>query len=118
MIMRVLVIICLAAVLGAGCQSGRIPCPKPGAKTSKKVPKRMKSYALINNTEMRDAEAKVNTKPNDSRYIGNVTVEEWDCPEPGRKKYLPRSVRKNIRKNFVRMSDEQRKAQADSVSDN
>src|SRR5690606_35519786 len=106
MFMRVLMIICLAAVLGVGCQSGRIPCPKPGAKTSKKVPKRMKSYALIQNSEMRNAEAKGSAKPNDSRYVGNVSVEEWDCPEPGRKKYLPRHVKKNIRKNYARMSDE------------
>ncbi len=116
--MRVLLVLLVAALLGTGCQTGRIPCPKPGAKTSKKVPKRMKSYALMNTSETRAPEAKAGTKPSDSRYVSNVTVEEWDCPEPGSKKYLPKHIRKNIRKNFARMSDERMKARIDSLSRN
>lgn|SRR5690606_33512699 len=115
--MRVLLILCMAALLGMSCQSGRIPCPKPGAKTSRKLPKRMKSYALTKPSEVR-AEAKAQSKPGDSRYVSNVTVEEWDCPEPGSKKYLPKHVRKNIRKNFARMSDERMKARTDSLTRN
>ncbi len=114
--MRVLILLCIVALLGVGCQSGRIPCPKPGGKTSKKVPKRMKSYALLNTAEARTQEARSGTKPNDTRFVSNVNVEEWDCPEPGGKKYLPKRIRKNIRKNYDRLSDERRKAQTDSLA--
>jgi hypothetical protein len=43
-------------------------------------------------------------KPKD-KFVQNVTIEEWDCPRPGKKRYLPRSVKYNIRKNERRIHE-------------
>jgi hypothetical protein len=40
-----------------------------------------------------------NWKKPKEKIVQNVSIEEWDCPRPGKKKYMPRSVKQNIRKN-------------------
>lgn len=46
------------------------------------------------------------TKPYRSniQFVDHVSVEEWDCPKPGAKKYMPKAVKENIRKNFRKMN--------------
>jgi hypothetical protein len=46
--------------------------------------------------------------------ITHVSVEEWDCPQPGKKKYMPKQVKQNIRKNMKRISSDKQN-EADSV---
>jgi hypothetical protein len=41
---------------------------------------------------------------NDIRVIQNISVEEWDCPRPEAKKYMPKSIKENIRKNLKKMN--------------
>jgi hypothetical protein len=43
-------------------------------------------------------------------------MEEWDCPRPGSKKYLPKSVKDNIKKNKRKFEEDVRQSKADSVS--
>jgi hypothetical protein len=47
--------------------------------------------------------------------IQSVSVEEWDCPRPGQKKYMPKSVKENIRKNLKKVTKDSGN-KADSVS--
>jgi len=35
--------------------------------------------------------------------VKSITVEEWNCPKPGEKKVMPRSVKENIRKNLKKV---------------
>lgn len=56
-------------------------------------------------------------KPADVHFIQNISVEEWDCPKPGAKHYLPKSIKENIRRNWKKFeSDAKRKHQVDSVA--
>ncbi|HTF16423.1 MAG TPA: hypothetical protein VK658_00050 [Chryseolinea sp.] len=57
-----------------------------------------------------------NTRPGSEHYIKNVSMEEWDCPRPGSKKYMPKSVKDNIRKNKKKFERDLRQNQADSLS--
>jgi hypothetical protein len=101
-------------IFSMGCQTGRIPCPK-GPKASK--PKKYKSYGtLMARAQQPVVEDKTKQlkKPN-PRYIQSVSVEEWDCPEPGKKKYLPRNVKSNIKRNYKRIQNEQVHAKRDSL---
>jgi hypothetical protein len=55
------------------------------------------------------------TRGSDQKVVSNVSVEEWDCPQPGKRKYMPRQVKANIRKNFEKINAA-RKEQADSLA--
>lgn len=98
-------VVALLVLLCFGCQTGYIPCPKFKAKSGQK---RYKSYpAFYSSAQPAKVEDRADLrdiKPAE-RYVGSVSLEEWDCPEPGSKKYLPRSVKKNIRNNARRMND-------------
>ena len=65
----------------------------------------------------RDGEKKdVKTpKIQQERYIKSVTEEEWDCPQPGTKRYLPKHVKENIRRNFQKMTEEQHSTEQDTT---
>jgi hypothetical protein len=47
--------------------------------------------------------------------VDNISVEEWDCPRPGSKKYMPKSVKDNIKKNLHKINKDS-KTKADSVT--
>ena len=111
LIASLLIIIC------AACQMGRIPCPKietvklrksfraPASSLSAKI-----SPAPESDIQRRDS------RPSEVRFINNISVEEWDCPKPGAKHYMPKSVKENIRKNWKKFeSDARKKNVADSV---
>lgn len=113
--MYVRFILLLFALLTA-CQSGRIACPEPKfAKLKKSTTNRSyysPQFSAANEAEEENRQTK-GTR-NNSRVITHVSVEEWDCPQPGKKKYMPKEVRQNIRKNMKRISSG-KENEADSV---
>jgi hypothetical protein len=106
----------LLIVLLTACQSGRIACPEPKyAKLKKSTAHRSyysPQFAAANEAEEENRQTK-GTRSN-SKMITHVSVEEWDCPQPGKKKYMPKEVRQNIRKNMKRISSD-KETEADSV---
>jgi hypothetical protein len=109
---RVLVLLVL---LCFGCQTGRIPCPKfKSAKSGHHKRYRSYSASLTAKADVKSEEIK-SKKPTDAKYIQHVSVDEWDCPQPGSKKYLPKNVKANIRRNAKRINEDAQKISADSV---
>lgn len=113
----ILILICTA------CQSGRIPCPDARGPRIKKVkvnPKHRPEYTASINTKRAQSETKTQpgqTKDSEDRFVKNVSVEEWDCPRPGEKKYMPRAIKGNIKRNMKKLNeDRQKKAAADSLN--
>jgi hypothetical protein len=101
------------------CQSGRLPCPKPqSAKLQKSGNhKRYKAYYSSLTAKVdEDKESQRKSKSEDPKFVKNVSVEEWDCPEPGSRKYLPKRVKDNIRRNAKKMNQDAAKSTADSVA--
>ena len=104
------VIICMA------CLSGIIPCPKVKPVRAKKT-NIFKSGAMSASAaeEEKPTTSSKRSKGTDQRVISNVSVDEWDCPHPGNRKYMPRRVKANIRKNFEKLNAAQ-KEKADSAA--
>ncbi len=110
--------IVLCVLFFTACQTGRIPCPKPDARKSVKAPKRYKyvrEVSQIRSDETPDEQPMAN-KSRGSKFVGNVSIEEWDCPEPGKKKYLPKKIRNNIQRNYYRVLAGYNDNPRDSVS--
>lgn len=104
-------------VVCSACHSGLIPCPR--VKTAKlQKTYRPPSTSLLSARADKPAEepATQNSRPDSQHYIKNVSVEEWDCPRPGAKKYMPRSVKDNIKKNKKKFEQDLKQTQADSLS--
>lgn len=89
------------------CQVGKIPCPK--VKEAKlRTHYRTTAFSARANTEQPNAEQYQRSK--DSRAtIQNVSLAEWDCPRPGKKRYLPKAVKENIRKNMDKIKSDAKK---------
>lgn len=112
MFIRFLVII---IVLCTACQGGKIPCPK--IKTVKLQKHYRPSAAALSakaNTPETENQVK-EVKTNDVHFIQNISVEEWDCPRPGSKHYMPKSVKENIKRNKKKIESDFKKQQADSL---
>ncbi|MBT1706443.1 hypothetical protein [Chryseosolibacter indicus] len=107
MLIQLLVIVLF---ISAGCQTGKIPCPKVKVDRTKKtfVKKRMKqekegpvTARITPNETVSQSRTTQNirrttpTRP----ALEHVDVEEWDCPKPGMKKNLPKALKDNIKKN-------------------
>ncbi len=107
--------IALLLVFCTGCQVGKIPCPKmKSAKLNKSFRTSSSSLSARANREPESVATNSKVKdarPSDVAFIKNISVEEWDCPKPGGKKYLPKSVKDNIRKNKKKMEDDLKKEQ-------
>ena len=93
------------------CQQGLLPCPK-----SKKV----RAHRLFSHRSSPDAVTASATQPTKAQHfprsgtstvkeIKHVDIEEWDCPKPGTRRYMPKNVKENIKRNLDKIS-------ADSVS--
>lgn len=81
------------------CQRGLIPCPEVEVvRFKEKNAYRQKPVMMAKAKEEPEEKTTTWKKPKD-KFVQNVTIEEWDCPKPGNKKYMPKSVRQNIRKN-------------------
>jgi hypothetical protein len=113
----ILILICTA------CQSGRIPCPDARGPKIRKVrvsSKQKPEYTASINSRRGQAETKTQTgqaKESEGRFVRNVSVEEWDCPRPGEKKYMPRAIKGNIKRNMKKLNeDRKQKAAADSLN--
>lgn len=111
------VLIFVLAALLVGCQGGRIPCPKPkSAKLYKSTPGRHRASYQVAEAETSSAgQSGKQVKATQDRFVRNVSVEEWDCPQPGSRKYLPKSIKQNIRRNARLVQQEQAKAVRDSL---
>ena len=115
----------LILVLCGACQSGKIPCPKI---------KTVKAKKTIIHKNFRQSETSLSAKANetpppgnnkasskttkgtDTKVIRNVSVEEWDCPKPGTRKYMPKTVKENIKRNLKKIkSDRKEQNAADSL---
>jgi hypothetical protein len=102
-------------LLSMGCSSGIIPCPKAETvKVRKANPnKRFAPVASETLSASANEEKPVAKRARaEHRVVQNVSVEEWDCPRPGKKKYMPKKVKENIRRNMERVNA----AKRDSVS--
>lgn len=110
-------IIAILLLFCFGCQTGRIPCPKFKAKSVHHKRYRNYSASLSAKAEVKDPEPEFRTRrAPDNRFVQNISAEEWDCPQPGSKKYLPKNVKENIRRNTKRMRDDFNQAPADSTA--
>lgn len=94
----VLILCCFA------CQSGQIPCPKPKKVKLEKSAKRRMAYELTARAEPEAAKVSPRTTRTTIKEIQHVDIEEWDCPRPGARKYLPKAIKENIKRNMVRVT--------------
>ncbi len=99
--------IILLLLLCSACQMGRIPCPKI-REARLRTHYRPTAFTARANQEQTNAETYQRSK--DPRLtIQNVSLAEWDCPRPGKKKYLPKAVKENIRKNMDKINTDNKK---------
>jgi hypothetical protein len=114
MILRIV----LAILILSSCQSGRIPCPQlKGPRLAKSHPGPRTYSSLMARSEPEEPSNKEDktAKNPQERYVNNVTEEEWDCPQPGTKRYLPRHVKENIRRNLRKMNEERKNVVQDTT---
>ena len=95
-------LILLVALL-TSCQQGLIPCPVVESIPYKERAAQNPKLAMSKSKEEPEPRDNNWKKPRD-KFTQNVSVEEWDCPRPGKKKYMPRSVKQNIRKNWKKIN--------------
>jgi hypothetical protein len=109
-------LILLIVVICMACQSGIIPCPKVKPVRARKT-SIFKSGAMSASAaeEEKPSTTAKRSKGVDQKTISNVSVDEWDCPHPGNRKYMPRRVKANIRKNFEKINAAE-KEKADSAA--
>jgi len=112
-------LIAIVIIICSACQGGRIPCPKvKTVKLHKSFRPSASSYSAkaSQQAEVENEKTK-EVKTNDVRFIQNISVEEWDCPKPGTKHYMPKSVKENIKRNKKKIeADFKKEQQADSLS--
>jgi len=106
----------LVLLICSGCQSGILPCPTVKvAKVKKSNPYRPSPASLSARAEVESDNLHNKTnKTIDDRSFKNITAEEWDCPRPGEKKYMPKTVKDNIRRNMKKINSAS-KASLDSL---
>lgn len=93
---------------------GKIPCPKiKTVKLQKNYRPPASSYTAKANVAEESQRKEVPT--NDVHFIQNVSVEEWDCPKPGSKHYMPKSIKENIKRNKKKIESDFKKQQTDSL---
>jgi len=105
-------------VLG-GCMGGRIPCPEiETVKLRNYKPSSSSLSAKVYQEAEEESTRAKEGKPTNVHFIQNISVEEWDCPKPGSKRYMPKSVKENIRNNRKKMESDMKRNQhqADSLS--
>jgi hypothetical protein len=107
-------LILLILLLSTACQSGIIPCPKIKTVRAKKtvIHKRFMDSSESLSADASDAKnedrtSSRRTRGTDAKVIQNVSVEDWDCPHPGKRKYMPRHVKENIKRNMEKLNRKQ-----------
>ncbi len=114
-------LVMLVLILCTACQSGLIPCPK--VKTAQIKRSSFQKHHLLQResltAEANDTQGSVNNQKRylraESKSISNISVEEWDCPKLGSKRYMPKSIKENIKRNFKKLNSNLKKVKADSV---
>lgn len=105
----------LVLLVCSGCQSGIIPCPTVKvAKVKKSKPYRPSPTSFSARAEIESENLHNKTNKADDDRFKNISAEEWDCPRPGEKKYMPKNVKDNIRKNMRKINSSS-KAAVDSL---
>lgn len=98
----------LITLLFTACRSGEIACPEVKTVKLKKKPMnyrmRMQSQSITASAREEDRTTNVHMRGEvpvkQIRPVKSLnSIEEWDCPKPGTKNALPKSVRENIKKN-------------------
>jgi hypothetical protein len=109
----------IIVLLFGACMGGRIPCPEiETVKLRNYKPSSSSLSAKVYKESEEESTRSKEGKPTNAHFIQNISVEEWDCPKPGAKRYMPKSVKENIRNNRKRMESDMKKNQhqADSLS--
>lgn len=112
MLIRCIVILLLFCT---ACRSGIIPCPEVKGLRLKKsnfskrsrYPEKSVAFAQVEPEITVSSDAKtlrpISKSTNKSRYVKytmqHIDVEEMDCPKPGARKTMPKTVKENIRRN-------------------
>ncbi len=112
MLIRCIVILFLFCT---ACRSGIIPCPEVKGLRLKKsnfskrsrYPEKSVAFAQVEPEITVSSDAKtlrpISKSTNKSRYVKytmqHIDVEEMDCPKPGARKTMPKTVKENIRRN-------------------
>jgi hypothetical protein len=87
------------------CQSGRIPCPKAKKVRLEKSARKRSAYVMTARAETDNTKLHSrNPGSGNIKEIKHVDIEEWDCPRPGARKYMPKAVKENIRRNMERVT--------------
>jgi hypothetical protein len=99
--------IILLLLFCTACQMGKIPCPKI---KQARLRTHYRSSAFTARAVQEQPNPETHQRNKDTRVtIQNVSVAEWDCPRPGKKKYLPKAVKENIRKNMDKINTDNKK---------
>ncbi len=99
--------IIILTMLCTSCQMGKIPCPKV---KETKLRKHYRSSVFTARANPESNDTNPSQRVRDPRStIQNISVAEWDCPKPGRKRYLPKAVKENIRKNMNKINSDNKK---------
>jgi hypothetical protein len=107
-------------LLCSACYTGKIDCPKPkDVKLKKSNIKRSNQSAATRWVKAANGRDNQTNRPGDHYHYythvfrrdalpieDDVTIEEWDCPQPGMRKYMPKQVQQNIAANVARINDE------------
>jgi len=101
----------LIVLFFASCQVGKIPCPKVKEAKLRTHYRASAFSARANQDQNSNTQTQHYRDPRttNTRYIQNVSVAEWDCPRVGRKRYLPKAVKENIRKNMDKIKTDLKK---------
>jgi sortase (surface protein transpeptidase) len=109
-------LIILVLVLCTACERGLIPCPSLRTTKAKHYRRPLINSKNLSARANDDSkENRKNYKSEDTRVVKSISVEEWNCPKPGEKKVMPRSVKENIRKNLKKVKSAE-KAQPSLIS--
>ena len=107
--------IVIVIVICTACSGGKIPCPKIKTAKLQKHYRPSASALSARANQPENDDQKKDVKINDVHFIQNVSMEEWDCPKPGSKHYMPKSVKENIKRNKKKIESDYKKQQADSL---
>ncbi len=97
------------------CQSGLIPCARVKTAKLKRSTGHRPFFQLESSMSAKsDGASNLHSKSykeSADRFTTNISVEDWDCPRPGKKKYLPKAIKGNIKRNMRKIkSDDKKKA--------
>ena len=94
----------LLILFSFGCSSSQFDCPKPESVRLKRKAGVNYRVLLARHRQQPKKISRSELKQLMSRETKTVTVEEWDCPKPGAKKYMPKTVKDNIKRNFKKIN--------------